>query len=127
MGGKWRRYDDCPRGFPSQVKLEQHRTEAHQFEVLTAHLKWVTAELAALEAKVRRYWDAKAHLESLAYIPPGARELLQQYVTNLDRPFGPYVYRTWLAYHEDRIPDLRKSVKTAQDRVKRATLMRPVP
>ncbi len=122
---KWRRCDDCPRGFPSQVKLEQHRTSNHQFEVLTAHLKWVTAELAALEAKVARYWDAKAHLESLVYIPPGARELLQQYVTGLDRPF--LRERTWLAYHQDRIPDLRKSVKAAQDRVRRATMMRPVP
>lgn len=127
MGGKWRRCDDCPRGFPSLVKLDQHRKDDHPFEVLTAHLKWVTAELAALEAKVRRYWDAKAHLESLVYIPPGARELLQHYVTNLDRPFWPPKERTWLAYHQNRIPDLRKSVKGAQDRVRRATMMRAVP
>lgn len=124
MGGKWRRCDDCPRGFPSLVKLDRHRKDDHGFEVLTAHLKWVTAELAAMEAKVRRYWDAKAHLESLAYIPPGARELLQQYVTNLDRPFMRG--RTRLASIQDRIPDLRKSVNAAQDRVRRATMMRPV-
>ena len=127
MGGKWRKCDDCPRGFPSLVKLDQHRKADHQFEVLTAHLKWVTAELAALEAKVARYWDAKEHLESLAYIPSGARELLQQYVTNLDRLFWAPEGRTWLAYHEDRIPELREYVKAAQDRVRRATIMRPVP
>ena len=123
--GKWRRCDDCPRGFSSLTKLDAHRKEAHDFEVLTAHLKWVTAELAALEAKVRRYWDAKAHLESLAYIPPGARELLQKYVIDLDRPFGQ-PGRTWLVYHQDRMPDLRESVKRIQDRVRRATMMRPV-
>ena len=127
MGGKWRRCDDCPRGFPSLVKLDQHRKTDHQFEVLTAYLKWVTAELAALEAKVRRYWDAKAHLESLAYIPPGARELLQDYVNKLDRPFWPPEGRTHLAYHQDRIPELRGYVRGAEDRVKRATMMRPVP
>ena len=125
--GKWRRCDDCPRGFPSLVKLDQHRKTDHRFEVLAAHLKWVTGELAAQEASVRRYWDAKAHLESLAYIPPGARELLQEYVNEMDRPWGYGGNRTWLATARDHIPDLRQSVKRAQDRVKRATMMRPVP
>lgn len=123
--GKWRRCDDCKRGFPSLTKLDVHRKADHAFEVLSAHTKWLQGQLATLEAAVRRYWDAKLHLESLVPIPPGARELLQRYVNDYDCPwFGG---RTKLASDQDRIPELHRSVEKAREKLRRATMMRPVP
>lgn len=123
--GKWRRCDDCPRGFSSLVKLEVHQKADHPIQVLTSQLHWMLGELQGLETTVRRYWDAKAALESLTPIPPGAREILQEYVIKYD---GPWLgHRTRLCGMQDRVPDLRKAVDNLRDRIRRATYMRPVP
>ncbi len=123
--GKWRRCDDCPRGFPSLTKLDGHRKKDHAFEVLSAHVRWLQGQLAALEAAVRRYRDARLHLESLVPIPPGARELLQRYVNDYDRWWGGG--RTKLSVDLDRIPELRGYIEKAREKLRRATMMRPVP
>lgn len=94
--------------------------------MLTKDLRWAQAELDALERQVRRYHDAKKTLESLVPILPGARELLQEYVTDLEKLFGWQGRRTRLQGVRERIPTLRKYTEGLREKLRRSTYMRPV-
>jgi hypothetical protein len=80
-------------------------------------------ELDGLETTVRRYRDAKAALESLTPIPPGARELLQAYVSELD---SSWIEGNRLTGIQRRIPDLRKAVERVRGEIRQASYIRPV-
>ncbi len=69
-------------------------------------------------SRVTMYRRIKAYERRRGYVYPGG---------HIQSPFGPQRNARWLAYHQERIPELRGYVKSAQDRVRRATMMRPVP
>ncbi len=121
--GTWRRCNDCPRGFSSLIKLEAHAKAEHPVQVLAGHLHYMQRQLDGLTTAVHRYWGAREALESLVPIPPGARELLQDYVNKYNAVLSG---RTHLQSANDQIRSLTTATGRVRDKLRKAGYIKAV-